>query len=57
MDQWPIELKGYTKHVKPRHKEHMEYNGMSWGMVNQTLFISNDAIHVQVEGGGEDSNV
>jgi hypothetical protein len=35
MDQWPTELKGYTKHVKPRHKEHMEYNGMSWGMVNQ----------------------
>ncbi len=30
---------------------------MSWGMVNQTLFIFNDAIHVQVEGGGEDSNV
>jgi len=57
MDQWPTELKGYTKHVKPRHKEHMEYNGMSWGMVNQTLFISNDVIHVQVEGGGEDSNV
>jgi hypothetical protein len=29
MDQWPIELKGYTKDVKPPHKEHMEYNGMS----------------------------
>jgi hypothetical protein len=35
MDQWPTKLKGYTKHVKPRHKDHMEYNGMSWGMVNQ----------------------
>jgi hypothetical protein len=35
MDQWPIELKGYAKHVKPRHEEHMEYNGTSWGMLNQ----------------------
>ncbi len=35
MDQWPIELKGYAKHVKPQHEEHMEYNGMSWGLVNQ----------------------
>ncbi len=36
MDQWPIELKGYTKDVKPPHKEHMEYNGMSWGLINQS---------------------
>ncbi len=28
-------LKGYTKHVKIQHEEHMEYNGMSWGMVNK----------------------
>jgi len=35
MDQWLIELKGYAKHVKPRHEEHMEYNGMNWGVVNQ----------------------
>jgi hypothetical protein len=34
----------------------MEYNGMNWGMVNQAFLISNDAIHVQVEGGWEDSN-
>jgi hypothetical protein len=35
MDQMPTELKGYTKHVKPQHGEHMEYDGMSKGMVNQ----------------------
>jgi hypothetical protein len=35
MDQWPTKLKGYAKHVKFLHEEHMEYNGMSWGMVNQ----------------------
>ncbi len=39
MDQWPIELKGYTKHVKPCHKEHMEYNGMNWGVVNKMKII------------------
>jgi hypothetical protein len=35
MDQWLIKLKGYVKHVKPQHKEHMEYVGMSGGVVNQ----------------------
>jgi hypothetical protein len=35
MDQWPIELKGCTKHAEFRHKEHMEYDGMSGGVVNQ----------------------
>jgi hypothetical protein len=35
MDQWPTKLKGHAKHVKLRHEEHMEYNGMSWGVVNQ----------------------
>ncbi len=39
MDQWPIELKGYTKHVKPCHKEHMEHNGMNWGVVNKMKII------------------
>jgi hypothetical protein len=28
--------KGIAKHAKPWHEEHMEYNGMSWGMVNQS---------------------
>ncbi len=35
MNQWLTKLKGYTKDVKPQHEEHMEYNGMSWGLVNQ----------------------
>jgi hypothetical protein len=35
MDQWPTELKRYAKHVKPQHEEHMEYNNMSWGVVNK----------------------
>jgi hypothetical protein len=35
MDRQPTELKGCTNHVEPRHKEHMEYDGMSMGMVNQ----------------------
>jgi len=35
MDQWSIELKGCVKHDEPRHKKHMEYDGMSGGMVNQ----------------------
>jgi len=29
------ELKGCAKHVENQHKEHMEYDGMSKGMVNQ----------------------
>jgi len=35
MDQWPTKLKGCTKHAEPQHREHMEYDGMSRGMVNQ----------------------
>jgi hypothetical protein len=35
MDRMPIELKGYAKHVKPWHKEHMEYDGTNKGIINQ----------------------
>ncbi len=34
MDRMPTELKGYVKHVKSRHEEHMEYDGMRKGMLN-----------------------
>jgi hypothetical protein len=35
MDQQPTKLKGCVKHVELRHKEHVEYDSMSGGMVNQ----------------------
>jgi hypothetical protein len=35
MDGRPTKLKGCTKHVKPRHDEHMEYDDMNEGVVNQ----------------------
>jgi len=35
MDRQPIELKGCAKHAEPQHRKHMEYDGMSRGMVNQ----------------------
>ncbi len=35
MDWQPTELKGCAKHIEPQHKEHMEYDGMNKGVVNQ----------------------
>jgi len=35
MDWRPIELKGFIKHTKLWHEKHMEYDGMSRGVVNQ----------------------
>jgi hypothetical protein len=31
----PTELKRCAKHIEPRHKKHMEYDGMIRGVVNQ----------------------
>ncbi len=35
MDWQSIELKRCARHIEPLHKEHMEYDGMSVGTVNQ----------------------
>jgi hypothetical protein len=35
MDQQPTELKGCAKHIEPRHKEHVECDGMSGDVLNQ----------------------
>jgi len=35
MDRRPTKLRGCTKHTKPQHEQHMEYDGMNGGMVNQ----------------------
>jgi len=35
MDQWPIKLRVWIKHVELWHGEHVEYDGMSAGVINQ----------------------
>ncbi len=35
MDEQPIKLRGCAKHARPQHEEHMKYDGMSKGMVDQ----------------------
>jgi hypothetical protein len=35
MDRRPTVLRGCAKHAEPEHTEHMEYDGMSKGMVHQ----------------------
>ncbi len=35
MDRQSIELKGCARHIEPLHREHMEYDGMNVGVVNQ----------------------
>jgi hypothetical protein len=35
MDRQPTKLRGCAKHTKPQHEQHMEYDGMSEGVVNQ----------------------
>jgi hypothetical protein len=34
MDWWPTRLMGCVKHIKLRHKKHMNYDGMNGGVIN-----------------------